>query len=102
MDLVEVFAAWHGYHGNVPFPSNDELHAAMVEARRRARVERRRDKFLFANPGMREAHECGHEMHWVVFHVVGMYPKTPRVGAPDYWTACDGALDDVGAPKESE
>jgi hypothetical protein len=69
------------------------------ELRRRARIESRRDKFLFANPVMREMHECGHEQHWVVFHVVGTY-QGPRIGAADYWTACNLALTAAGASKD--
>lgn len=70
----------------------------LTELDRRRTVEKRRDRFLFENVMHRETHECGHEQHWVVFHLYGLQPG-PRVGARDYWTACAGALDDVGAPK---
>ncbi len=79
---------------------------AIAELRRRARVERRLEKWLDEDDfrGVVYRRDVITEARFrvrVQLHE-SLDKRVAHADGPDYWTACDGALDDAGAPKESE
>jgi hypothetical protein len=90
----------------------EQVQSASAELRRRARVERRRDRCL-QDEGAFEIKHWDEVLGWAVLifnpHTFdGELPPPSfdefedRAHDRDYWIAADAALDAAGAPKESE